>query len=50
VLDRADAPLRAPVAARITTTDKHARVPSVVALSPADPLVGYLLVDDPVQL
>jgi mRNA interferase MazF len=38
------------VAARITTRDRHANIPTVVALSPSDPLVGYVLVDDLVQL
>jgi len=38
------------LAARITTTSKHATVPTVVALSSADPLVGYVVVDDLVQL
>lgn len=38
------------LAARITTTDRHATVPTVVALSPTDPLVGYVVVDDLVQL
>jgi len=38
------------LAARITTTSKHASVPTVVPLASADPLVGYVVVDDPVQL
>lgn len=38
------------IAARITTTSKHAKLPTVVALSPTDPLVGYIVVDDLVQL
>ncbi|GAT12006.1 MULTISPECIES: type II toxin-antitoxin system PemK/MazF family toxin [Mycolicibacterium] len=38
------------LAARITTTSKHAHVPTVVPLTAADPLVGYVLVDDIVQL
>lgn len=38
------------VAVRITTTSKHASVPTVVALSPTDPLVGYVVVDDLIQL
>ena len=38
------------IAARVTTTGKHAAVPTVVPLAPADPLVGYVLVDDLVQL
>ncbi len=32
------------------TTDKHANVPTVVPLSPADPLTGYVVVDDLIQL
>jgi mRNA interferase MazF len=38
------------LAVRITTTSKHANVPTVVALSAADPLVGYVVVDDVIQL
>lgn len=38
------------LAARITTTDRHARLPTVVPLSSADPLIGHVLVDDLVQL
>lgn len=38
------------IAARITTTNRHAHVPTVVPLSPTDPLVGYVLVDDLHQL
>ncbi|MBS9536148.1 type II toxin-antitoxin system PemK/MazF family toxin, partial [Mycobacterium sp. M1] len=38
------------LAARITTTSKSAAVPTVVPLSAADPLVGFVLVDDLVQL
>lgn len=38
------------LAARITTTSKHSAVPAVVALSPADPLVGFVVVDDLIQL
>jgi mRNA interferase MazF len=38
------------VAVRVTTTSKHANVPTVVPLSPADPLVGYIVVDDLIQL
>lgn len=38
------------LAARITTTSKNAHVPTVVALTAADPLVGFVLVDDIVQL
>jgi len=35
---------------RITTTSKHLNVPTVVPLSPADPLTGYIVVDDLIQL
>lgn len=38
------------LAARIVTTSENAHVPTVVALSAADPLVGFVLVDDLVQL
>lgn len=38
------------IAVRITTISKHAKVPTVVALSGADPLVGYIVVDDLIQL
>lgn len=38
------------LAARITTTGKNARLPTVVTLTAADPLVGFVLVDDIVQL
>lgn len=38
------------LAARITTTSKNAHVPTVVALTAADPLVGYVVVDDIMQL
>ena len=38
------------LAARITTTSKHSHVPTVVPLTAADPLVGFVLVDDIVQL
>jgi mRNA interferase MazF len=38
------------LAARITTTSKNAQLPTVVALTAADPLVGFVLVDDCVQL
>lgn len=34
------------IGARMTTTSKHAVVPTVVPLSAADPLVGYVLCDD----
>ena len=42
--------LESVLAARITTTGKHAVVPTVVALTPSDPLVGCVLCDDLVQL
>jgi len=38
------------LAVRVTTTSKHATVPTVVPLSPADPLSGYIVVDDLIQL
>lgn len=38
------------IAARITTTSKHADVPTVVALSSADALTGHVVVDDLIQL
>ncbi|WP_343572072.1 type II toxin-antitoxin system PemK/MazF family toxin [Mycobacterium sp.] len=38
------------LAARITTTSKNAHLPIVVALTAADPLAGFVLVDDIVQL
>jgi mRNA interferase MazF len=38
------------LAARITTMSKNAHLPTVVALTAADPLVGSVLVDDIVQL
>ncbi|BDH56906.1 endoribonuclease MazF1 [Tsukamurella sp. PLM1] len=38
------------LAARLSTTGKNAHIPTVVALSTADPLVGFVLVDDLVQL
>jgi len=42
--------LQTVIAVRITTTNKHANVPTVVPLSSADPLVGYVVVDDLIQL
>jgi mRNA interferase MazF len=42
--------LDAVLAARITTTDKNAHIPTVVGLGHDDPLVGYVLCDDLVQL
>jgi len=38
------------IAARITTTNKNAHLPTVVPLSSNDPLVGYVLCDDLTQL
>jgi mRNA interferase MazF len=38
------------LAARITTTSKNAHVPTVVPLTSSDPLVGFVLVDDIMQL
>ncbi|MGI8434494.1 MAG: type II toxin-antitoxin system PemK/MazF family toxin [Nocardioidaceae bacterium] len=38
------------VAARITTTNRHAHVPTVVPLKSGDPLTGFVLCDDLVQL
>ena len=38
------------IAARVTTTSKNAALPTVVPLASADPLTGYVLVDDLVQL
>jgi mRNA interferase MazF len=38
------------LAARITTTRKHAPLPTVVPLTAADPLAGFVLCDDIVQL
>jgi mRNA interferase MazF len=38
------------IAARITTTALRAHLPTVVPLTPDDPLVGYVLCDDLVQL
>ncbi|HEY5881064.1 MAG TPA: type II toxin-antitoxin system PemK/MazF family toxin [Nakamurella sp.] len=42
--------LETSLAVRITTIDKPANLPTVVPLSSADPLVGYVLVDDIIQL
>lgn len=42
--------LETSLAARITTTEKHAHVPTVIPLGSADPLVGYVVVDDIIQL
>jgi mRNA interferase MazF len=38
------------IAARITTTGRHVRLPTVVPLQQGDPVVGYVLCDDLVQL
>ncbi|PXX62369.1 mRNA interferase MazF [Nocardia tenerifensis] len=38
------------LAARITTTTKHALLPTWVELSPADPLVGNIVTDDLEQI
>jgi len=38
------------LAARITTTSKNAHLPTVIALTSADPLTGFVIVDDIVQL
>lgn len=38
------------LAARITATIKNAHLPTVVSLTAADPLTGFVLVDDVVQL
>lgn len=38
------------LAARITTTSKNAHIPTVVPLTAADPLLGFVMVDDIVQL
>ena len=38
------------VAVRITTTSRHANLPTVVPLSSGDPLTGFVVVDDLVQL
>lgn len=38
------------LAARITTTSRNAHIPTVVPLTAADPLTGFVLVDDIMQL
>src|SRR5215211_449742 len=38
------------IAARIATTRKRAELPTIIELSSDDPLVGYVLCDDLVQL
>ncbi|MCT2582674.1 type II toxin-antitoxin system PemK/MazF family toxin [Actinophytocola gossypii] len=42
--------LRDVLAVRITTTDKHADLPTWVRLEPGDPLVGHVNTDDLQQL
>lgn len=42
--------LQTVLAARLTTTERHAHLPTVVPLSTQDPLVGHVVVDDLVQL
>lgn len=48
--NRRNAALVTVVAARITSTDRHVDLPTVVPLAPGDPLVGWVLCDDLVQL
>ncbi|MGN9905968.1 type II toxin-antitoxin system PemK/MazF family toxin [Phytohabitans sp. LJ34] len=38
--------LESVLAVRITTTDRHASMPTVVRLTHDDPLVGYVVCDD----
>jgi mRNA interferase MazF len=38
------------LAARMTTTNKHANLPTIVPTGPEDPLRGYVNCDDLVQL
>ena len=38
------------IAARITTTRKNAHLPTLIELSQSDPLVGFVLCDDLVQV
>jgi mRNA interferase MazF len=38
------------IAVRVATTSKNSNLPTVVPLSSADPLVGYVVVDDIIQL
>ncbi|MFI7003251.1 type II toxin-antitoxin system PemK/MazF family toxin [Nocardia sp. NPDC050175] len=38
------------LAARITTTDKYASLPTMVPLTTGDPLVGFVVTDDLQQL
>lgn len=42
--------LESVLAARVTTTRKHAPIPTVVPLAAAEPLRGFVLCDDLVQL
>jgi mRNA interferase MazF len=42
--------LESVLAARITTTRKHRELPTVIPLGADDPLVGFVLCDDIVQL
>jgi len=42
--------LQTVIAARITTTRKNAELPTIVELSSDDPLVGFVLCDDLIQL
>lgn len=42
--------LESVLAARITTTRKYRELPTVIALTADDPLVGFVLCDDIVQL
>lgn len=42
--------LESVLAARITTTGKHSAIPTVVHLAESDPLTGFVLCDDLVQL
>ena len=42
--------LESVLAARITTTRKHRELPTVIPLTADDPLVGFVLCDDIVQL
>ncbi len=38
------------IAARITTTGRHADLPTIVALGREDPLIGFVVADDLVQI
>jgi mRNA interferase MazF len=48
--DRRNAALDTVIAARVTSTDRNARLPTVVPLAPDDPLAGFVLCDDLVPL